>query len=46
VQLTSDAWRSYIDAVRKAFGDNVDYAQLLKLFGPSPEGETSERKFD
>lgn len=39
VQLTSDAWRSYIEAMGKAFGGDVDYAQLLKLYGPSPEGQ-------
>ena len=39
VQLTSDAWRAYIEAVGSTFGDEIDYAQLQKIYGPSPEGE-------
>ncbi len=39
VQLTSDAFRSYFGAVQSTFGGDVDYAQLVKLYGPSPEGE-------
>jgi IS1 family transposase len=39
VQLTSDAWRAYLDAVGNTFGDEIDYAQLVKLYGPSVEGE-------
>ncbi|MGH6866163.1 MAG: IS1 family transposase [Methyloceanibacter sp.] len=39
VQLTSDAWRPYLEAVGSAFGGEVDYAQLVKLYGPPPEGE-------
>jgi IS1 family transposase len=39
VQLTSDGLRAYIDAVGSTFGDDVDYAQLVKIYGPSPEGE-------
>ncbi len=39
VQLTSDAWRAYLEAVGSTFGDDVDYAQLQKLYGPSIEGE-------
>lgn len=37
VQLTSDGHRSYLEAVEGAFGANVDYAQLVKMFGASPE---------
>ncbi len=32
IQLTSDGFLSYPDAVRKAFGGDVDYAQLIKNF--------------
>lgn len=39
VQLTSDAFASYLGAVGSTFGDDVDYAQLVKYYGPSPEGE-------
>lgn len=36
VQLTTDGLRSYLSAVEDAFGSNVDYAQLVKLYGPAP----------
>ena len=40
VQLTSDGHRPYLEAVEGAFGGNVDdYAMLVKLYGPSLEGE-------
>jgi IS1 family transposase len=34
VQLTSDGLRAYLQAVGDAFGSEVDYAQLVKLYGP------------
>jgi len=37
VQLTSDGHKAYLDAVERAFGADVDYAQLVKLYGASPE---------
>lgn len=37
VQLTSDGLRSYLEAVEGAFGCDVDYAQLVKLYGEAPE---------
>ena len=37
VQLTSDGHNSYLTAVWGAFGREVDYAQLVKQYGPSPE---------
>jgi IS1 family transposase len=39
VQLTSDGHRAYIVAVRNTFGDEIDYAQLQKLYGADPAGE-------
>ncbi len=39
VQLTSDGLRAYLEAVEGAFGADVDYAQLVKLYGPAPEGQ-------
>jgi len=39
VQLTSDGHATYRDAVEQVFGIDVDYAQLVKSYGPSPEGE-------
>jgi IS1 family transposase len=37
VQLTSDGHRAYLEAVEGAFGGDVDYAQLVKLYGTAPE---------
>jgi IS1 family transposase len=37
VQLTSDGHKAYLEAVEGAFGGDVDYAQLIKLFGAAPE---------
>lgn len=37
VQLTSDGLKSYLEAVEGAFGADVDYAQLVKMYGASPE---------
>lgn len=39
VQLTSDGLRAYLEAVEGAFGADIDYAQLQKIYGPSPEAE-------
>ena len=40
VQLTSDGLRLYIDAVDDAFGTEIDYAQLIKLYGAPREPES------
>jgi 3-methyladenine DNA glycosylase/8-oxoguanine DNA glycosylase len=37
VQLTSDGHKAYLEAVEGAFGGDVDYAQLVKIYGTSPE---------
>lgn len=36
-QLTSDGRRAYLEAVEGAFGGDVDYAQLVKLYGAVSE---------
>lgn len=36
VQLTTDSYRAYLGAVDKAFGQDIDYAQLVKLYGDMP----------
>jgi len=33
VQLTTDGHRAYLEAVERAFGADVDYSQLVKLYG-------------
>jgi IS1 family transposase len=39
VQLTSDAHGAYLRAVEGAFGHDIDYAQLQKLYGETSEAE-------
>jgi IS1 family transposase len=39
VQLTSDGHKMYLDAVEHAFGSEIDYAQLVKLYGQDLETE-------
>lgn len=39
VQLTSDGHRAYLVAVDEAFGADVDYAMLVKLYGKEPQDE-------
>jgi len=39
VQLTTDGHRAYLNAVEEAFGDDIDYAQLVKLYGEAPEAQ-------
>src|SRR5216683_5066929 len=44
VQLTTDGLKAYIRAVNGAFGADVDYAMLVKLYGPAP-GSGPERRY-
>ena len=39
VQLTTDGHRPYLEAVESAFGEDVDLAQLVKVYGSDPETE-------
>ena len=46
IQLTSDGHHAYLEAVGEAFGDNIDFAQLVKIYGTQKEGSTgAERKY-
>ena len=42
VQLTTDGHRAYLEAVERAFGSDIDFAQLIKIYGGD---ETYERKY-
>ncbi len=44
VQLTTDGHRAYLEAVEVAFGADVDYAQLVKLYGEQG-GKGSEVRY-
>lgn len=38
IQLTTDGYAVYPNAVRNAFGTNIDYAQLVKVYRADAEG--------
>lgn len=40
VQLTTDGHKAYLSAVNSAFGHDIDYAMLVKLYGPGPADDT------
>jgi IS1 family transposase len=39
VQLTTDGHRVYLQAVENAFGSEIDYAMLVKIYGNDAEAE-------
>ena len=39
VQLTTDGHRAYLQAVEDAFGKDIDYSQLIKLYGSDRDSE-------
>jgi hypothetical protein len=39
VQLTSDGHKAYLEAIEGAFGSDIDYAMLVKIYGQSSESE-------
>lgn len=43
VQLTTDGHKTYLEAVEAAFGGEIDYAMLIKLYGPEPTKEAQRR---
>jgi IS1 family transposase len=40
VQITTDGHRAYLEAVENAFGADIDYAQLQKIYGAPSENDT------
>jgi IS1 family transposase len=38
-QITTDGHKAYLEAIEGSFGGDVDYAMLIKLYGPSPDGQ-------
>lgn len=38
VQLTTDGHGMYLEAIEYAFGGDIDYGMLVKLYGTEPEG--------
>lgn len=43
VQLTSDGHKPYLEAIEGAFGGDIDYAMLIKHYGPAPEQSAARR---
>jgi hypothetical protein len=37
VQLTGDGHKAYLEAVEGAFGADIDYAMLVKIYGAEPD---------
>ena len=45
VQLTTDGHKPYLQAIENAFGGDIDYGMLIKIYG-APKGENNtERKY-
>lgn len=45
VQLTTDGYKPYREAVAGTFGEGVDYAQLQKIFGFETPKKTAEARY-
>ncbi len=45
VQLTTDGHRAYLEAVEEAFGADVDYAMLIKLYGKAGDDKSPETRY-
>tara|TARA_R110002096_G_scaffold32360_1_gene94116 strand:+ start:1671 stop:2567 length:897 start_codon:yes stop_codon:yes gene_type:complete len=45
VQLTTDGHKAYLEAVEGAFGGDVDYAQLIKIYGGATGQQGHEKKY-
>ncbi|MEW8333491.1 MAG: IS1 family transposase, partial [Candidatus Thiodiazotropha sp.] len=43
-QLTTDGHKVYVDAVEEAFGADIDYAMLIKIYGKS-QGKNDETRY-
>ena len=44
LQITTDGLHTYLEAIGRTFGTNVDYAQLKKIYG-TPEGNSTEKRY-
>ena len=45
VQLTTDGYKPYLNAVPDAFGSKIDYAMLIKIYGEPTGTNQSDRKY-
>ena len=44
IQLTTDGHKAYLEAVEQAFGGNIDYAMLIKIYG-APQDKGDQRRY-
>ena len=45
MQLTTDGHRPYLVTVREAFGGDVDFAMLVKIYGNTETGDSAHRRY-
>ncbi len=45
VQLTTDGYKSYLTAVEESFGNDIDFAQLIKVYGTEGQGKEDARRY-
>ncbi len=45
VQLTTDGFKPYLNAVPDAFGSKIDYAMLIKIYGEPASTNGADRKY-
>jgi IS1 family transposase len=45
VQLTTDGHSAYLGAIEEAFGADIDYSMLIKLYGEPPSSPEAARRY-
>jgi IS1 family transposase len=45
VQITTDGLKAYVEAVEAGFGGQVDYAMLIKMYGPEGSKQNPETRY-
>jgi IS1 family transposase len=45
IQLTTDGHKAYVDAVDDAFGGDIDFAQLIKMYGNAGQSKDDHRRY-
>lgn len=45
MQLTTDGHKAYLEAVEEAFGRDIDFAQLVKIYGNEGQTKSDSRRY-
>lgn len=45
IQLTTDGHKAYLEAIEGAFGADVDFSQLIKIYGASGQSTNDARRY-